>query len=340
VKNGANVPGGGGSSALTYVASTKTIWGQDAASGQWYSWNGSIWVGPSATSPVASGGMTPPASSPTPMPTAIPGGGSGNLVSAPLTGGVSKGNWQSGDINGQHYTYLLPHNYNPNFTYPVIMFLHFNGQAYNWYASHTDEVTPAVDPYFNTVDFRTNYPAIVIVPFCNQVGDNGEKVNFGGVSSGTQPSETNNLNLINQFKSQYSVASSKVYVVGTSMGAIATWAYMIKYNNQTGTNAKVFRAGMMFDGNPYAYGSPSQTVINALRNVPIYSVHGRNDGTVNVGWDEAIYKAYGGAIPGNGSKAPNSEMYFFEPSAGHGTWGQYLPLQNGNKARWDWLYSR
>ena len=49
-ENGAAVPGGGGTSALTYVAATQTIWGQDAGSGGWYSWVGS-WDGPSGTDP-------------------------------------------------------------------------------------------------------------------------------------------------------------------------------------------------------------------------------------------------------------------------------------------------
>jgi len=52
-ENGAPVAGGGGTAALTYVDSTQTIWGQDAGSGQWYSWNGSTWVGPSGTDPTA-----------------------------------------------------------------------------------------------------------------------------------------------------------------------------------------------------------------------------------------------------------------------------------------------
>lgn len=51
-ENGSAVPGGGTTSQLTYVSATNTIWGQDAGSGQWYSWNGSIWVGPSAGTPI------------------------------------------------------------------------------------------------------------------------------------------------------------------------------------------------------------------------------------------------------------------------------------------------
>ncbi len=53
-ENGNAVAGGGGTAALTYVASTKTIWGEDATSLKWYSWSNGAWVGPAATSPLPS----------------------------------------------------------------------------------------------------------------------------------------------------------------------------------------------------------------------------------------------------------------------------------------------
>ncbi len=52
MENGSAVPGGSGTAQLTYVASTQTIWGQDAHSGGWYAWSGGTWVGPSSTSPI------------------------------------------------------------------------------------------------------------------------------------------------------------------------------------------------------------------------------------------------------------------------------------------------
>jgi|GEM_PF-2530554 len=54
LENGSPVAGGGGTAALTYVASTQTIWGQDSGSGSWYAWNGGGWDGPSSTNPVGS----------------------------------------------------------------------------------------------------------------------------------------------------------------------------------------------------------------------------------------------------------------------------------------------
>ena len=49
IKDGVAVAGGGGTSALTYTSASKKIWGQDAASLQWYYWDGANWIGPSAT---------------------------------------------------------------------------------------------------------------------------------------------------------------------------------------------------------------------------------------------------------------------------------------------------
>jgi hypothetical protein len=61
-ENGALAPGGNGSAAVTYVASTQTVWGEDAASLGWYSWTNGVWTGPAATSPV-----TPPPVNPAPV---------------------------------------------------------------------------------------------------------------------------------------------------------------------------------------------------------------------------------------------------------------------------------
>jgi len=55
LENGAAVPGGSGTGALTYVPQTDTIYAQDQGSGNWFFWNGSTWVGPGAAPPSGSG---------------------------------------------------------------------------------------------------------------------------------------------------------------------------------------------------------------------------------------------------------------------------------------------
>jgi hypothetical protein len=46
-ENGSAVAGGGGTSGLTFAAAS--IWGRDAASGNWYAWTGAMWDGPGAS---------------------------------------------------------------------------------------------------------------------------------------------------------------------------------------------------------------------------------------------------------------------------------------------------
>jgi hypothetical protein len=45
-ENGNAVPGGSGTSGLTFASDT--IWGRDSSSGSWYAWTGSTWNGPGA----------------------------------------------------------------------------------------------------------------------------------------------------------------------------------------------------------------------------------------------------------------------------------------------------
>ena len=87
-ENGSPVAGGGGTAELAFV--NGTIWGQDASSGSWYSWNGNGWDGPSSTSPIG-------ASSP-------PSGGGGNGGTAPSGGG---GNGGAAPAGGGGTTYYV-----------------------------------------------------------------------------------------------------------------------------------------------------------------------------------------------------------------------------------------
>jgi hypothetical protein len=302
----------------------------------------------------------PPTPTPVPTPTPTPTPAQQAPVNGPISG-ASAGTWQSGNFTNagitQHYTYLLPHNYSASNRYRLIMHLHWNQQAYDWYNSGADNLTPAVDGYYNTAEFRSAYPAIILMPFCDQRADNGAFTNFGGATTDRQPAETNAIALLNNFIANFAVSAANCFCVGTSMGAIACWAWAVRYNTLNGTVARLFRGFIPFDGNPFEFiggvagdgsypnGAIPNSLITQLTNVPIWSVHGSGDQVTTWGqgvdvrtWDEPIYRAWGGSIPGNGSRAPSSQEFFYEPGIGHGSWGDNLPLPNG-KVRWDWAFN-
>ncbi len=71
MQNASALPGGGGTAQLVYIASTNTVWGQDAKTNQWYIWDGHYWVG-SNTSPLAQQTNSQPQTTPTPAQPQIP----------------------------------------------------------------------------------------------------------------------------------------------------------------------------------------------------------------------------------------------------------------------------
>ena len=98
------------------------------------------------------------------------------LVKSPLSGKIDKGVWQYADqsypgISGgaMHYAYLLPANYTTSSSYPVLVYEHENNEGNQWYKNHGDPTINTIvnqmemDGAFNTVAFRTQFPAIVIV---------------------------------------------------------------------------------------------------------------------------------------------------------------------------------
>ena len=68
-------------------------------------------------------------------------GGTGTPIQAPLTGTVTPGTWQSGDLpfsgltSGMpfHYNYMLPDGYSTANIYPVIIYEHTDFEGTSWY---------------------------------------------------------------------------------------------------------------------------------------------------------------------------------------------------------------
>ncbi|MCU1280742.1 MAG: hypothetical protein JWM53_4288, partial [bacterium] len=117
------------------------------------------------------------------------------LVPSPLPGKVSSGTWQYGDLpftgiaTGKfHYAYLMPSGYSSAYRYPILVYEHENTEGNSWYQNGGDPTQntivnqDVIDGVFNSVAFRTKYPAIIIVPFCDltdgSAGSSGQ--NFGG----------------------------------------------------------------------------------------------------------------------------------------------------------------
>src|SRR4051794_18072592 len=101
---------------------------------------------------------------------------------------ATQGDWTVQSINGMQYMVLLPDNYDPSVKYPVTLYLHqLDNGSYG-----PDNLQQQINSYFNTSEFRTDHPSIIVAPLLDQTADlSGETVNWGGVSTQDTPGEDN-----------------------------------------------------------------------------------------------------------------------------------------------------
>ena len=246
--------------------------------------------------------------------------------SSPAAGGL--GEWHRFSVNGMPVNLLLPDGYSPRRKYPVILYLHQLDMG-DW----PEGLLKEINPWFNTAQWRKAYPAIVVSPLLNQKADpSGKTINFGGVSPEDQSGEDNAIAAVQQVIKQYSVDPARVYVTGNSLGGIGTWDILIKYNAISGTQGRLFAAGMPLAGAAYDHGypTPDSSVVSALKDVPIWAIHGAGDTQVPLVWDKALAAALAGS---------RSFHFTLAPKLAHDVWDTYYALPTG-KACWDWLFAQ
>ncbi|MDB4966741.1 MAG: hypothetical protein JWN44_2430 [Myxococcales bacterium] len=274
------------------------------------------------------------------------------LIVPPLVG-ATPGAWQSGDLDAagmrMHYNYLLPHGYSDKHRYPVLLWLHENDMGNSVYnGGDPTGLASYLDGWFNTSAFRTNYPCIIIAPYADQRSDpGGATSNWGGwVPPGDHgPNEDAAAAITQYFVQHFSAYPRKVYVSGASLGGHGSWAMMLDYNAWNGPFGKIFAAGMPLAGVIERYGfgvDPPGDVVDRMRNVPVFAVHGSGDGTSQPNWDRAMWHDYGGgALPGNpGAQSPGGAYRYLEdPGLGHDVWDTYYALPAG-KPLYDWMFAQ
>jgi hypothetical protein len=317
-----------------------------------------------ASTPTPGPGVTPtpkPAATPTPVPTptATPSpNGKPPLIKAPLGGNVAAGQWQTGDINmpgikgGKfHFNFLLPSGYSTANSYPILVYEHTNTEGNGWYDGGNSNALYLTDVDrvygFNDVAFRKAYPAIVIVPYADQTdGLGGTGLNFGGYDDqpGQMVNERAVVEVVKQFIQNYSAYEQKVYVTGDSLGGIGTLGMMVDFNRVNGPSGKIFTAGLSYSGKLVRGNALSAEVLGRMKDVPLFSVSGSNDGTCPPSnFNEPLWSSITGnsnypAYPG--AQAGNSKFWFLENrSLGHDVWSSYRSLPGG-KPMYDWLFAQ
>jgi len=286
------------------------------------------------------------------------GGGANGIprVTAPLTGTVTKGTWlQNQRLNVAAmphgfiaYDLLLPAQYDPSLVYPIMVYGHENDEGMNGgsypssnLATENGAVGPGLsaDSCFNTVAFRTAFPCIVVVPYCDQSLDTSganPNANFGGYADTPDSggNEQGVLALVRFLQSTYSVDATRIYITGDSLGAIGALAQMVDNNAYgTGTVNHVFAAGMGFSDQlyrPTISGGSNSPVIQAMKNVPYLAIGTPDDNNEAI-YDQAAWQAYTG-----GASYPTAANYTSGGVAALNAPGtQFYYLHDANDVPWN-----
>ena len=128
--------------------------------------------------------------------------------------------------------------------------------------------------------------------------------------------------LIKEYSQKDYIDSSRVYVVGLSMGGFGTWDILSRY-------PELFAAGV-----PICGGGPTDK-IDVLKDMPIYTFHGSSDTVVPYAGTEGMYKAIQAA-------GGNKLLFHTFTGAGHNIWNNAIAFEgNGTLPSLEsWLFAQ
>jgi hypothetical protein len=192
------------------------------------------------------------------------------------------------ELNGQQMPYRLfvPKDYDPNKAYPLVLHLHHAGLAgtdshnetgWDNCVQLTSEMgsgddyggvftNRAVDKDGNRFDTQERYPHFVLAPHANSpaYGFGG-----GGPGSATGPEPATRAILwaiLDAVRAEFNIDSARLYVTGVSMGCYGTWDIIMR------------KPGVFAAASPQSCrGDPDQTLLTALKDMPIWSMCGTSD---------------------------------------------------------------
>lgn len=185
--------------------------------------------------------------------------------------------------NGLPYRLLMPKNYNPNISYPLLMFLHGAGER----GSDNELQLVHGARFFLKDSIRDSFPAIVVFPQC-KTEQSWSNVLYAPQGDGRiflfPENVDENLHqdllsgLVKELRLNYLIDDTRIYVGGLSMGGMGTFEFVRR-------NPKMVAAAFAICGayNPKAAGK--------MNNTAWWIFHGEDDTVVPTVHSQDMYDA-------------------------------------------------
>jgi predicted peptidase len=206
------------------------------------------------------------------------------------------------------YRILLPRDYDSSKKYPLVLFLHGKGERGN---DNMKQLTWG-SRLFVQGNIRRRYPAIVVFPQCSENGYWSNVKRTTDKKSGKDIFEfrpdgepTRDMDMLmslhKELLSTYPVDSSRLYVMGLSMGGMGTFEIVRRLPT---TFAEAI---------PIAGGADTTTA-KIIKNTAFWIFHGANDDVVPTHFSEDMVKAL------QGFYSTAAMQYTVYSGTGHNSW--------------------
>lgn len=213
------------------------------------------------------------------------------------------------------YRIYIPYDYDASKEYPVLTIFHGAGER------GTDNVSQMKHMLLNMFsnDASPLWDSIVVCPQCpgnNQWVDTPWENGNYSVESVEESNELKAvLEIMDWLERNYSTDVDRYYLAGLSMGGFAVWDLLMRHPEK-------------FAGAVPLCGGADYTQAEKLVNMPIYTIHGTNDGSVPISGTQQIVNAL---------KALDGNIEYEELAGyGHNVW-DYA----SKKAEiWTWLFEQ
>lgn len=205
-----------------------------------------------------------------------------------------------------NYRMYVPNNYDPSFSYPLVLYLHGLGESGTDNCKQVDSRSTITYQLLNYGNM-TRYPCIIIAP------QSESGVWFSPYDTGIAPDLQMAINLVNETCNKYNVDKNRLYITGYSYGGFGTWNAIIRFPT-------MFTAAVPICG----VGDPSKASL--IKNVPIWAFHSSDDTVVSVNGSREMVDAL---------KAINGNIKYTEyQNSGHDCW----TMTYSNPDLYSWLF--
>jgi predicted peptidase len=224
---------------------------------------------------------------------------------------------------GMPYRLYVPEGYDPDKSYPLVLFLHGGGERGTDNKSHILANDGAA--IWAAPENQAKHPAFVLAPQARNQHDGGfgitrdsnNNINLSRVFEFSQDLETA-YEILQKVRSEYNIDSQRLYSTGLSQGGFGTFNLNMKYPD-------LFAAMVPIAGG----GNPSQAY--KLAGKPLWAFHAEDDIIIPVSYSRNIISAIREA-----GGSPTYTEYSAEKGYNHASW---VPAYD-NKEMIEWVFKQ